>query len=188
MILLLTGGYLFFAGGESGLWHFYNEYLNVPGFEAWKFVNLAVFLPIAWWFVTKKMGASASYRAKRDAIRSELIKAEQERQATLAQLKTIEEKVGRLDSEREQILKEAKEESSVEKRRLAAQTKIEIERLRQQAQSELSRLTAQSHAELRRFSAEESIRLAEQKLRVKIGPPEDAKLVKASIHEIGGLN
>ena len=28
-------------GAESGFTHFYNQYLNVPGFEAWKFINLA---------------------------------------------------------------------------------------------------------------------------------------------------
>jgi len=41
---------------------------------------------------------------------------------------------------------------------------------------------------LRRFSAEEIIRLAEEKLRAQIDGDKDARLVKASISEIGGLN
>ena len=66
--------------------------------------------------------------------------------------------------------------------------KLEVERLRQQTEAELTRLANQSRAELRRFSAEESIRLAEEKLRAQIDGGVDARLVKASIQEIGGLN
>ena len=31
------------AAAESGFMRFYNQYLNIPGFEAWKFLNLAIF-------------------------------------------------------------------------------------------------------------------------------------------------
>ena len=60
--------------------------------------------------------------------------------------------------------------------------------MRQQAESEINRLIQQAKAELRRFSAEESVRLAEEKLRAKITPENDAALVRARIHDIGGLN
>ena len=79
-------------------------------------------------------------------------------------------------------------EATFEKKRLAEQTKADIERMGQQHDSELSRLSKQSYAELRRFSAQESIRLAEEKLRAQIDGTADARLVKASISEIGGLN
>ena len=100
----------------------------------------------------------------------------------------VDARIGGLETEREDILARAKEEASVEKKRLAAQTKADIERMKQQTQSELSRLMAQTNAQLRRFSAEESVRLAEEKLRSQIGKTEDARLVKAGISEIGGLN
>ena len=67
-------------------------------------------------------------------------------------------------------------------------TKIESDRLRQQSEAELSRLSGLSRVELRRFSAEESIRLAEEKLRAQIDDDRDARLVRSSIQEIGGLN
>ena len=176
--------FLLFA--EGGFMRFYHEYLDIPGFEAWKFLNLGVFLAVIIYLLKKPL--SGAYKARRDEIRAELIKAEAEKQAALAQLKTIEAKVAGLEAEREQILKEAKEEASVEKKRLAAQTKADIERMKQQMQSELSRLALQSRAQLRRFSAQESVRLAEEKLRGQIGKAEDSRLVKASITEIGGLN
>lgn len=183
MVALLINILLF---DEGGFMRFYHEYLNIPGFEAWKFLNLGVFIAVIVYLLRRPM--SEVYKARRDEIRSELIKAEAEKQAAMLQLEGIKSKIATLEAERENILKEAKEEAAGEKKRLAAQTKADIERLNQQMQSELGRLNGQTHAALRRFSAEESIRLAEEKLRKKIGEPEDAKLVKASINEIGGLN
>lgn len=180
-ILLLAA-----SGGESGFTHFYNQYFNIPGFEAWKFLNLAIFIAIMVYFVRKPL--SEAFKTKREQIRAELIKAEEEKQAALSMLTTAEAKLGQLGTEKENILQKAKDEAAFEQKRLAEQTKVEIERLRQQTESDLARLSKQSYAELRRFSAEESIRLAEEKLRAQIDGDKDARLVKASIQEIGGLN
>ncbi|MBA4185562.1 MAG: hypothetical protein H0X49_16350, partial [Acidobacteria bacterium] len=44
---------------ESGWWgdflHFYNEYLNYPGFEAWRFFNLALFVAIMIYLLKKPL-------------------------------------------------------------------------------------------------------------------------------------
>lgn len=179
--LLLAG-----SGGESAFTHFYNEYFNIPGFELWKFVNLGIFIALMV-YVTKKPLTEA-FKAKREAIRSELINAEKEKQAAIAELTSIEAKLAQLETEKQEILQRAKDEAAEEKKRLADHTAAEIERLKKQAEAELNRLSNQSRAELRRFSAEESIRLAEEKLRARIDGTADARLVRASIQEIGGLN
>lgn len=174
------------TGGESGFMHFYNQYFNIPGFEVWKFLNLAIFIALIVYATKKPL--SEAFKAKREQIRAELIKAEAEKQAALAKLGVAEASLAQLDAEKETILKNAKDEAAYEANRLAEQTDIEAERLRQQSESELQRLTGQTLAELRRFSAEESVRLAEEKLRKQIDGGIDVRLVKASIQEIGGLN
>ncbi len=174
------------GGKESAFTHFYNQYLNIPGFEAWKFLNLGIFIAIMVYVMKKPL--SEAFKAKREQIRAELIKAEAEKQAALAQLTSTEAKLAQLETEKENILKKAKDEAAFEKKRLAEQTSGEIERLRVQKEGDLDRLSKQSYAQLRRFSAEESIRLAEEKLRTQIDGVADARLVKASIQEIGGLN
>ncbi|MFM9903169.1 MAG: hypothetical protein ACKVQJ_01200 [Pyrinomonadaceae bacterium] len=190
MFAFITSFILLFAEAKheaaSGYMTFYNEYLNIPGFEAWKFVNLALFIALMVYLVKKPL--SEAFKARRDQIRSELIKAEAEKQAALARLTSAEAKLAQLETEKESILQKAKDEAAAEKKRISDHTKIEIDRLQQQSQSELSRLTGQTRAELRRFSAEESIRLAEEKLRTQIDDGTDARLVKAGIQEIGGLN
>ena len=190
MFGFMTSFNLFLAetshGATSGFMRFYEDYLNIPGFEAWKFLNLAVFTAVMVYLLKKPL--SAAFKARREQIRAELIKAEEEKQAALAKLTTAEAKLAQLETEKTNIIQKAKDEAETEKKRLAEQTKIETERMRQQTEGDLARLGKQTHAELRRFSAEESIRLAEEKLRAQIDSEKDARLVKASIQEIGGLN
>ena len=171
---------------ESAFTHFYNEYLNIPGFEAWKFVNLFLFVALMVYLLKKPL--SEAFKAKRDSIRAELIKAEEEKQAALAKLTTVEGKLAQLGTEKENILQKAKYEAAAEKQRIADQADADAGRLRAQTEADLTRLSKLSQIELRRYSAEESIRLAEAKLRSQINGDSDAILVKANIAEIGGLN
>ena len=182
-LLAEAGGH---APASGGFTEFYDKYLNYPGFEAWKFINLAIFVAVLVYLVKKPL--SEAFKAKREAIRSELIKAEEAKQAALAQLTSTEAKLAALESEKASVLNRAKEEAEAEKSNIAVQTEAEIAKLRQQAESEISRLALQTRVELRRFSAEESVRLAEEKLRGKINTENDAVLVKSGIEAIGGLN
>jgi len=170
----------------GGFTETYDRYFNIPGFELWKFINLVIFVLIAVYFGKKKFGPK--YIARRDAIRAELIRAEEAKQAALAKLTSAEGKLAQLETEKVNILARAKEEAAAEKKRLADHTKADVERLRAQAEADLARLAGQQRNELRRFSAEESIRKAEEKLRSAIDGKTDARLVKAGIAEIGGLN
>ncbi len=172
------------AGGGFG--DLYNQYLNYPGFEVWKFLNLAIFVGIMIYLLKKPL--TEAFKAKRGTIRAELIKAEEEKQAALAQLTSTEAKLAALYTEKTAIMQKAKDEADAEQMRLAGQTEFDVNKIREQTSGEISRLTQQTKAELRRFSAEESIRLAEEKLRSQIDAEKDARLIKSGIQAIGGLN
>jgi len=193
MLAFLFNCVLFFAApsvgsesGRGGFTDFYNQYLNFPGFEAWRFFNLAVFLAIMIYLLKKPL--TNAFKAKRETIRAELIKAEAEKQAALAQLTSTEAKLAGLEAEAQAIRARAEQESAAEKSRIAEQTEFEANKLREQAASEIKRKSQLARLELRRFSAEESIRLAEEKIKAEITDEKDARLVKASIQSIGGLN
>jgi len=182
-LLLLAAEGANASGG--GFTEFYENYLNFSGFEVWKFINLAIFVAIMIYVLKKPL--SEAFKAKREAIRSELIKAEEEKQAALAQLTSAEAKLVSLNTEKAEVLKRAQAEAEEEKANIATATESEIAKLRAQAEGEINRLAQQAKAELRRFSAEESVRLAEEKLRGKISADNDAVLVKSGIQAIGGL-
>lgn len=180
--------FLIFAGSEGGgaFGKFFNDYLNYPAFEAWKFFNLAIFIAIMVYLLKKPL--STAFKARRDQIRAELIKAEEEKQAALVLLSEAETKLSQLDVESNKIIEKAKSDAEAERTRIAAQAEFESKRLRDQANSEIERKTKQVKSELRRFSAEESVRLAEAKIRKAMNANLDEKLVKAGIESIGGLS
>jgi len=184
MFALFTS--ILLLAAEGRFTHFYNEWFNIPGFELWKFINLFLFVAIMVYLVRKPM--SEAFKAKRDQIRAELIKAEEEKQAALARLTAAEAKVAQLETEKKNILARANEEAAAERERIAVQTQTDVERLRQQTDAEIARVATQTRAELKRFSAEESVRLAEEKLKNMVDGNADSRLIKASISEIGGLN
>ena len=182
LILLSASG----GEGGGGFMDFYNKYLNYPGLEAWKFINLAIFVAIMAYVLRKPLGEA--FKARREKIRAELIRAEEERKAALARLTSAEARLASLDNERQLVLNRAKMEADAEAARILEQTESEIAKLREQTEGEVARLTQQTKVELKRFSAEESIRRAEQKLRSSIDANADANLVKSGIQAIGGLS
>ena len=183
--LLLFSEPVHSTGGESSFSHIWNTYFNYPGFEAWKFVNLAIFVGLMIYLLKKPL--SETFRAKREVIRAEIIKAEAEKQAALKKLTETEVKLARLNIEVSTIKDRAAQEATAEKNRIIEQTEAEITKLREQANNEIERTSKQTKNELRKFSAEESIRLAEEMIKSKINPEIDAKIVKTGIESIGGL-
>lgn len=195
MLVFLSNFILFLAesGGEHGesgfmAWWYKNAdpYLNYPGFELWRFINLAIFVAILVYLLKKPL--TEAFKAKREEIRSELIKAEEERQAALAKLTSAESKLARLEMDKTEVIENAKLEAAAEKLRLAQEAELDERRMRQQAESEIERKAQQVRSSLRRFSAEESIRLAEEKIKQAMNANKDAELVKANIQAIGGMN
>jgi len=86
MFALFTSIFLFAAEGRFT--RFYNAWFNIPGFELWKFINLFLFVAIMVYLVKRPL--SDAFKAKRDQIRAELIKAEEEKHAALARLTAAE--------------------------------------------------------------------------------------------------
>ena len=115
-----------------------------------------------------------------------MIKAEEEKQAAMAKLTEVESKTAQLESEKDRILLTSQVEAENEKRRINEQTESDITKLRNQAEAEVARTKTVARNQLRKFSAEESIRLAEQMLRKKLGAASDADLVRVGINNLGG--
>ncbi len=165
---------LLFAG--DGGW------LNYPGLEAWKFVNLAIFIILGIIFLRSKI--NQGLLARRGVIQQELIAAQAERDEALAKVAEADSLLGRLNDDvrtvHEQSLKEAEEE----RRRLAAGTEREIEKLKQQGQREMERADKLARKELREYLAKRSFELARESLRNQMRPEDDTLLIKESIGEL----
>lgn len=180
-LFLLAGGSSHSGGFLDGI----RPYINYPGFEAWKFVNLAIFVGGLIYLIRKPL--SETFKAKREEIRAGLIKAEEEKQAALARLTEAESKLARIEGEKAAIKDKAKAEAESESSRIREEMEAEIARLREQANNEITRSGQATKLGLRKFSAEESIRMAEELIRKGMNDKADAELVKAATQAMGGL-
>jgi len=176
---ITTSFLLFFAGAEEPRWWDY------PGFELWKFVNLAIFV-IALIFALRKFGVPEIFRDRKETIKRELARARMERDAALAKLKEVEERLGRLDIEVAAIKEQSAREAQEERERIAQSTEAEIAKLGEQAAREIESAGKAARRELRSYTAEQSVRLAEELVRREMKPEDDARLIAANIEDLGG--
>lgn len=122
MILLFA---LLAGNGEPG-WA--ETYLNYPGLEAWKFINLAIFLAAGIFIVGKKLKSALA--ARREGIQQLLANADRERDAAQIRLTEAETLVARVDDDVAAIHERAKAEAQMERERLAEATEKAIEKMR----------------------------------------------------------
>ena len=159
---------------------------DYPGFELWKFVNLTVFVVVMVYILTRKAKLGEVFNARRESIKRELARAQQERDAALAKLKEVEERLGLLDTELANIKENSVREAQEERERIAQSTQTEITKLGEQAAREIETAGKTARKELRRYTAEQSVRLAEEIVRREIKPEDDARLIASNIEDLGG--
>lgn len=174
------------AAEGSRWWDRFDPYLNYPGFEAWKFINLAVFVAGMIFILTRKANLGEAFRARRESIKRELIRAQQERDAALAKLKEVEARLARLDKDVAAIQEQSTREAAEERDRIARMTEVEIAKLGEQAQREIESAGKAAKKELRRYTAEQSVRLAGELIQREMKPEDDARLITRNIDELGG--
>jgi len=169
---------LLFAEGEVS-WY------NYPGWEAWKFFNLFLFIGLLVYILRRPL--SESLVARREAIRRDLMRAQEERNAAQAKLEEVEARLDRLNAEVEAVRAQAQREAAAERERIERATEEEMRKLRELAQREIESAGKFARQELRRQAAEESVRLAEEMIRRDMRPEDDARLIGEYVEELGGI-
>jgi F0F1-type ATP synthase membrane subunit b/b' len=165
--------------GESAPWW------NIPSFEVWRFVNLFIFVGAFIYILRRPV--SEAMRARREGIRRDLMKAQEERNAALAKLEEVEARLAKLDAEVASVREQSEREAAEERERIRRSTEEETQKLRAQAQREIESAGKAARQELREFAAEQSVRLAEEMIRRDIKPEDDARLVSLRVEELGGI-
>lgn len=179
-MIFLSSAFLILVEGEGGV-----SWLNYPGWEAWKFFNLLVFVGALAYFLRRPL--SESLVARREAIRRELMRAQEESRAARAKLDEVEARLARLDSEVETVREQARREAAEERERIARATEEEMRRLREQARREIEGAGKSARQELRRYAAEQSVQLAEELIRRDMRGEDDTRLMGEYVEELGGI-
>jgi F0F1-type ATP synthase membrane subunit b/b' len=158
---------------------------NQPGLELWKFVNLFLFVGALVYILRRPV--SDALRARREGIRRELMRAQEERDAANAKLEEVEARLTRLDAEVVQVREQSRREAEEERERIRRSSEEDAEKLREQARREIESAGKAARQELRRYAAQESVRLAEEMIRRDIRPEDDQRLVERQVEELGGI-
>jgi F0F1-type ATP synthase membrane subunit b/b' len=169
----------------EGWWHRLQPYLDYPGFEVWKFFNLAVFVSLMLFILFRKANLGLAFSTRRESIKNELEKARQERDAALAKLKEVEERLEGLSDQTASIKENTKREAAADRERIAKATEEEIAKLTTQGQRDIENAARAAKKDLQRFTAEQSVRLAEEILKREMRPEDDARMIAHNIEEMG---
>jgi F0F1-type ATP synthase membrane subunit b/b' len=169
---------IFMLSSDSPPWWDY------PGFELWKFFNLALFVGLML-YVLLKADIRGAFRTRGESIKAELEKARTERDAALAKLKEVEERLAGMSEQVSLINQRSKAEVEAERQRIAQSTQEEIAKLTAQAQREIENAAKTAKHELRNFAAETSVRMAEELIRRDMRPEDDARLMMHNVEEMG---
>jgi F-type H+-transporting ATPase subunit b len=163
-------------------------WVNYPGLELWKFVNLLIFIAVGF-YLHRRFGRPIreALRSRGERIKHDLTRAQEERDQALAKLAEMESRFADLDAEVAAIEERAKREGEAERERIKLATQEEISKIQEQAKREIESAGKAARHELRRFAAMESVRLAEEILRTEIRPEDDARLTTESVRELGRI-
>lgn len=165
-----------FAFAEGTSW------FNYPGLEAWKFLNLAIFIAVGIYILRRPI--SEALGARRAAIQQELVQAQDQKAQALEKLAEADSLLTRLDSEVRTVHDHALQEADSERQRIAAATSSEIEKLKQQAEREMETADKLARKALRQFLAQRSIEIAREAVRSQMKPDDDRILIEESIGEL----
>jgi F0F1-type ATP synthase membrane subunit b/b' len=150
-----------------------------------KLVNLLLFIGAAIYLLRRPI--REAFGTRQGTIRQELMRAEEEKAAAVAQLQEVEGRLARLDAEVETIRAQAQKEAAEERARIERATEEEMRKIREQARREIESAAKAARAELRTFAAEQSVQLAEEMIRRDIRPEDDERLAKVYVAELGGV-
>jgi F0F1-type ATP synthase membrane subunit b/b' len=180
LVAFITNLHGLALAGGGGVW----KYLNYPGFEAWRFINLLVFAGILYYILRPPL--KKAFQEKRADIKAQLHKAQAERDAAMAKLQEVEQRLTKMNDEMAAIRDKSESEATAEAARLKQATEEEVAKLRAQAQREIEGAAKLARQELKQFTAEQSVKMAEEILRRDMSAADDARLMKAQVAQIGG--
>ena len=163
----------------SGEWI---EWFNYPGLEVWKFLNLAIFTAFGIYILRRPI--SEALASRREAIKQELIQAQQEKARALEKVAETDSLLSELDDDVRTVHEHSRQEVESELHRVATAAAREIEKLKQQAEREMETADKVARKELRQFFAQRSVEFARDRVNREMKPEDDRHLIEDSIGEL----
>jgi F-type H+-transporting ATPase subunit b len=150
--------------------------------KAWEWANFALLAAGLGYVIVKNAGPAFDARGRR--IRKEMVEAEEAKKEADTRAAEVERRLARLADEIAALRAEAQREEEAEAGRYARNTAAEIAKIRASAEQEIVSAGKAARSELKRHAAELALALAEQKLRSRITPDTEDRLVRGFVKHI----
>ncbi len=141
----------------------------------WKWANFAVLAGGIGYVLAKNAGPY--FRARTETIRKDIREAGERKTAADTRFAEIESRMAGLAAEIESLRAESRREMLAEAERAKDDNARALAKIAAAGEQEIAALAVQARRELRAHTAAAAMKLAEQKIRARLGPGEDAVLV-----------
>jgi len=150
----------------------------------WKIINFAALAFILWYFGRGPVKTFLKNRT--EMIQKTLDEARQARELAEKALKEVEEKLKTKDSEVEGIIMASKESGEREKAALIEEGKRMSEKIIEQAKANIEFELKRAKEEIKAEAVEIALELAEKKIKEKLTPEEQKRLIEESLAKLEG--
>ncbi len=149
---------------------------------AWKWANFAI-LAVGLGYLTSKY-LPAFFRSRTKSIQAGIAEAQQMKRKAEKRANEMDHRMNALGAEIERFRAQAHTEMEQEGARIGQETSRLIEKHRQQAEMEIESAAKAARRELKAYAAELALNLAEQRIRARLNPETETRLVDGFIRDL----
>jgi len=150
--------------------------------KIWEWANFLLFAVGVGYLIRKHAGPY--YAARAAGIRQDLEQSERTAKAAEARAAEVERRLASLETEIAALRTESQRESAAETQRYAQQTAAEIAKVGTRGEQEIAAAQKAASLELQRYAARLAVELAEQKIRARLDPETEDRLVAGFVRGV----
>jgi F-type H+-transporting ATPase subunit b len=148
----------------------------------WKWANFVILAGGLGYLIRKNV--PQLFQKQSADIQSALAEAAKIKQDAAAYAASIETRLANLQDELQQLRERAHSEMTAESERIRRETEHHLQRIREQTAQEIELMTRAAKDELRKYAAELAIGLAEERIRFRMNPETQDRLVNGFVHDL----
>ena len=148
----------------------------------WKWANFVILAAGIGYLIGKHV--PPLFEKQSSEIQSGLREAAKVDEDARAYAAGIEARLKNLQSEIESLRVSARSDMTAESERIHRETEHHIQRIREQTTQEIELMTRAAKDDLRKYAAELAIGLAEERIRFRMNPETQDRLVNGFVHEL----
>lgn len=172
-LLFCVAAGLAFAEGKEGA---------DSSLQMWKWANFLVLAGALGYLMVKAL--PPLFASRTEAITKDMVESQKIRQGADARAADVDRRLAAIEVEIGNLRNQSKEETAAEADRLAKHTAAEIARIQAQAQRDISDAGKTARKELTAYAAGLSIDLAAQKIRSRMTPATEDRLVRGFVRDL----